>query len=300
LISPSSRRRQTGSARVLAVLLLAVVMFVAGAATTWWYFQSHGVTIAKAPAPPADFGPLTPPTTAAAAPATEPTAPPVTEGAPPATEPPVKTAPPVKKPVRPPVTVPGPSAAVADLLGQAEAAVAAKRFADAAELYQRALKLDPSNEAARAGAARVAKLAAARSFVLGTTVVESLRAVGKDLDGFDTSGVGVKRAPRVEGTVELVMQPPSVEEGKPYAVMVFLKNDGKKAIEVDDVKVSMIVDGQRSTRPVPPRTRQVPPQQRVLIEELPGVWKAGVGDWAVEAVVTAKNQDVYKNRLTWK
>ncbi len=139
-----------------------------------------------------------------------------------------------------------------------------------------------------------------RSFVLGTTVVESLRAVGRDLQGFDTSGVGVKRAPKVEGAVEIVMQPPRVKVGDPYSVMVFLKNEGKKSIEVDEMKVSMIVDGKWTTRPLPPKVKQIAPRQRVLLEELPGVWRDAVSDWAVEAVVTSKNQDVYRNRLTWK
>jgi hypothetical protein len=110
----------------------------------------------------------------------------------------------------------------------------------------------------------------------------------------------VKRAPKVEGLLDLVMQPEKVKAGEPYAVLVFLKNDGKKAIEVDEMKVSMIVDGKWSTRPIPPKVKQVPAKQRVLLEELPGIWKGGVNDWAVEAVVTSKNQDVYRNRLTWK
>ena len=49
-----------------------------------------------------------------------------------------------------------------------------------------------------------------------------------------------------------------------------------------------------------PRRRQVAPKQRVLLEELPGSGRPASSDWAVEAVVTSKNQDVYRNRLTWK
>ena len=141
---------------------------------------------------------------------------------------------------------------------------------------------------------------AGRNFVLGTTVVESLRSVGRDLQGFESADVGVKRAPKVEGLLDLVILPATPKAGDPYSVQVFLKNDGKKAIEVDEMKVSMIVDGQWSTRPIPPKVKQVPAKQRVLLEELPGIWKGGVNDWAVEAVVTSKNQDVYRNRLTWK
>lgn len=305
--SPSSRRpSQSGSARPLLILFLAVLSFAAGAATMWWYLTEAPVTPTGAakstPAP--DFGPLTPPTLTPvpeAQPSPEAPAAAAAEQPPPATAAGAAKAPPGRRAAaKPPVATPAPVVPVAQLLSQAESAETAKRFTDAADLYDRALKLDPRNEAARAGRARVSAPGTSRSFVLGTTVVESLRTVGRDLAGFDTSGVGVKRAPKVEGQIELVMQPPRVKAGDAYAVMVFLKNDGKKSIEVDEMKVSMIVDGAWSTRPLPPKAKQVAPKQRVLLEELPGIWKAGVNDWAVEAVVTSKNQDVYRNRLTWK
>jgi hypothetical protein len=96
------------------------------------------------------------------------------------------------------------------------------------------------------------------------------------------------------------MEPARLKAGDGYVVKIFLKNGGKKGIEVDEMKVSMIVDGKWSTRPLPPKARQVAPQQRVMLAELPGIWRAGAGDWAVEAVVTSKGQDVYRNRLTWQ
>ena len=267
--SPSSRRSEAGSARAILVFLLAVVMFAAGAATSWWYLTQGGITTAAvtpSPSPSADFGPLTP-STLAGTPDTQPTAAPGTETAAPA--PPVTTAagaagpaPSTRRPVRPPlVATPAPVAPAPPVAAQ---------------------------------------VGGSRSFVLGTTVVESLRSVGRDLQGFESADVGVKRAPKVEGLLDIVMQPEKVKAGDPYAVQVFLKNEGKKAIEVDEMKVSMIVDGKWSTRPLPAKVKQVPPKQRVLLEELPGIWKGGVGDWAVEAVVTSKNQDVYRNRLTWK
>jgi hypothetical protein len=244
-------------------------MFAAGAATMWWYLTQGGVQTggATTPSPAPDFGPLTPSTLAGAPAQPSPAAPAAETEAAPATVPPATAvggagAPRPRRAARPPaVAIPAPVAPTPPVPAQA---------------------------------------ATGRSFVLGTTVVESLRSVGRDLQGFETSGVGVKRAPKVEGMVELVMQPARVKAGDPYTVLVFLKNDGKKAIEVDEMKVSMIVDGKWSTRPLPAKVKQVPPKQRVLLEELPGIWKAGVSDWAVEAVVTSKNQDVYRNRLTWK
>lgn len=302
--SSSARRAESGSASPIVILFLAVVFFAAGVAATWWYLSRPVVTTTSVPTPAPDFGPLTPgtlaPTPDAVATADAVTA----EAAPALPVPPAgkagpAVAPPARRAAKPRVVAPA-VPQVPQLLRQAEAASAAKRFAEAAELYDRALQIEPKNEAARAGIARIAAMGARRSFVLGTTVVESLRAVGRDLDGFDTSGIGVKRAPKIEGQIELMMQPPTVEAGRPYAVMVFLKNDGKKPIEVDEMKVSMIVNGKWSTRPLPPKVKQVRPKQRVLLEELPGIWRPGVNDWAVEAVVTSKNQDVYRNRLTWK
>jgi hypothetical protein len=143
-------------------------------------------------------------------------------------------------------------------------------------------------------------MGANRRFVLGTTTVESLRSAKHGLDGFDTKGVEVKRAPAVDGHLELMMEPPKVKPGDPFAVKVFLHNDGKKPIEVDDLKVSMLVDGKRSTRPLAPKVKEVAPRDRGLIEELPGIWKAGLNEWEVEVAVTSKAQDVYRNRLSWK
>jgi len=304
--SPSSRRSEFGSARAFLLALLAVLLFVAGGIATWWYLTQRVSTASLAPTPPPNFGPLTP---SPLAPSPEalpsPTEPSPEAGTAPAGLPPSTTlagpagAAPVRRAARPPVAAPAPP--VTQMLKDAESASASKRYADAADLYERVLKVDPGNEKALAGRTRIVSMGASRQFVLGTTVVESRHVVGaRDLQGFDASGIAVKRAPKVEGSLELVMEPPRVKPGEPYAVKVFLKNDGRKPIEVGDMKVSMIVDGKSSSRPLPPKARQVGPQQRALLEELPGIWRAGVNDWAVEAVVTSKTQDVYRNRLTWK
>jgi len=263
-----SRRTQEGAASPMAVLLVALLSFAAGVAVTWWYLsqQMAAATATTAPTPAPDFGPLTP-------------------GAAPSTPEPVTS----------------PEVAVADAVPPAaEVAPPPAAKAGGTKAAAPPPRRVPKPPVATPVPAPPPVAPAMRSFVLGTTVVESLRSVGRDLDGFETSGIGVKRAPKVEGQLELVMQPAAVEAGKPYTVMVYLKNDGKKAIEVEEMKVSMIVDGKWSTRPLPPKAKQVRPKQRVLLEELPGVWRTGLNDWAVEAVVTSKNQDVYRNRLTWK
>jgi len=268
--SPSGRPSEQGSARPILVLLLAIVMFGAGAATSWWWLTQRPRTPVAVATPPPDFGPLTPsPVGASAAPA--------------------------------PSEAPPPSPEVAQAEPAPPSTVASGRSAGSSSRgTARAVPATLPPPIVPPGKALPVPGRGTRSFVLGTTDVQSLRAAGHDLDGFDTDGVGVKRAPKVEGTIELVVEPAQVKAGEPYAVKVFLKNDGRKPIDVGDVKVSMIVDGKSSTRPIPPRARQVAPQQRALLEELPGVWRGDVSDWAVEAVVTSKQHDVYRNRLTWK
>jgi hypothetical protein len=264
--SRTSRRTQEGSASPFAILVLVLLSFAAGVAVTWWYLTRGVVTTTSAPSPAPDFSPLTPGVAEASpepVPSAEASAPAVADAT-------------ATLPAAPPVAKKGATGPPAKKAAKPPAVV---------PVAPPAPPVGPP---------------ATRSFVLGTSVGESLRSVGRDLDGFDTSGIGVKRAPKVEGSLELVMQPAAVEAGKPYSVMVYLKNDGKKAIDVEEMKVSMIVDGKWSTRPLPPKARQVKPKQRVLLEELPGVWRPGVSDWAVEAVVTSKIQDVYRNRLTWK
>ncbi|HUG55389.1 MAG TPA: hypothetical protein VMR21_17410 [Vicinamibacteria bacterium] len=295
MIPPSSRRGETGAANAVVLVLLAVLIFGAGVMAAWWWLGRRAATPVAAASPAADFGPLTPSPAGPEAEAGPSAAPSPLVADAGATQRPPR---PGRRVTRPPVA---PGATAGQLLSQAESAASEKRYADAADLYERALQVDPKNQAALSGRARIAAMGAGRRFVLGQTVVESLKPVGRDLDGFDIgSGVGVKRAPRVEGQLELVMEPAGVTPGSPYAVKVFLRNEGKKSIDVDELKVSMIVDGKWSTRPLPPKVKQVAPRQRVLIEELPGIWRAGVNDWAVEAVLTSKVQDVYRNRLTWK
>ena len=141
---------------------------------------------------------------------------------------------------------------------------------------------------------------AARPFVLGTSAVESLKEAGPDLPGFDTTGIGVKRAPEVPGRIAFEVSPARVRGGDRYAVKVFLINDGKKAIAIQEMKVALTTDGKRAARNLPPRARQIAPRQRALVAELPGVWKEGLASWALEVVVTSKRQDQYRNILDWK
>src|SRR5688572_11282814 len=161
----------------------------------------------------------------------------------------------------------------------------------------------PSPAATAPAAAATAPAApppAGRPFVLGTTVVESLKPTTPEVPGFEPSGLGVKRAPEVPGRVDFEVNPSAVKAGDAYAVKVYLVNDGGKPIAIDGLSVAMVADGKRSARAMPPRARNVAPKERALLAELPGVWQDGLGTWALEVAITSKRQDRYSNTLNWK
>jgi hypothetical protein len=141
---------------------------------------------------------------------------------------------------------------------------------------------------------------APRRFVLGTTSIESLKPVERNIKGFEAGGVGVKRAPEVNGRVELEMNPPHVRPGVDYIVKVYLANDGDKDIPVQDVQVKIQDDARSSSKTAPPRARNVKPRQRALLHEIEGVWRESSRSWAMDVVVTSSRQDVYRNRLRWE
>jgi hypothetical protein len=139
-----------------------------------------------------------------------------------------------------------------------------------------------------------------RRFVLGTTSIESLKPVGRDLKGFEPGGVGVKRAPEVNGRVELEMDPPQVRPGVDFTVKVYLANDGDRDIPVQEVKVVTLENGKSASRTTPSRARTVKPKQRALLHEVEGVWRESARSWAMDVVVTSSRQDVYRNSLRWE
>jgi hypothetical protein len=139
-----------------------------------------------------------------------------------------------------------------------------------------------------------------RRFVLGATTVESLKPVARTMPGFDASGVGVKRAPQVNGRVVLEMDPPQVRPGVDFVVRVYLANDGDQDIPVQGLTLVTLEDGKRTSRTPAPAARTVKPKQRALVHEMSGVWREAARTWSMEATVTSSKQDVYKNRLSWE
>jgi hypothetical protein len=155
-------------------------------------------------------------------------------------------------------------------------------------------------DSSRPGPAAAPPTPAPRRFLMGTTSIESLKPVGREIKGFESGGVGVKRAPEVNGRVELEVDPPQVRPGVDYTVKVYLANDGSRDIPVREVKVQTVENGKSASRNLTPRTRSVKPRQRVLLDEVSGVWREAAHSWAMDVVVTSGRQDVYRNSLRWE
>jgi hypothetical protein len=264
MASPRRDPSSSGAGRPVVFVVLALVMFVAGAAAMYfWMNEGSGpssVSIAPSPSP---------------------------------LEPSLLPASPTPEPS----VAPSPVAPSAPPASPASSRAAARHGAPASP---QVAQIEPDSAATRAGRPRLPGTIGGRRFVLGTTSVENLKPVARELEGFEPGGVGVKRAPQVDGQLELVMEPAPVSPGDPYAVRVYLSNGGTRPIRVDELRVAMVVDGVSSVRPLPPKVKEVRPSQRALLEELPGIWKDGVQSWEVEVSVTSKGQDIYRNRLVWK
>jgi hypothetical protein len=190
------------------------------------------------------------------------------------------------------------------LLGQAEAALGARQYDAAVGHLDGALRLEPGNARAtslRADAVRRRDLAR-RRFAAGQTAVQSGKAQkASDLAGFDTGDADLRKAPDFLGRVEFEMSPASgIEAGDAWTLRVYVVNEGKKPIRIQGVTVGTTVNGSGTGGPVPPRAREVAPQQRALVAETTGSWREGTTAWAAEATVTAGKGESLRNTLTWR
>jgi hypothetical protein len=208
--------------------------------------------------------------------------------------------PPTAAPTAPPVNPAQQTAvAVANLMSQARAASDAKNYDAAVSMYDEVLKLDPRNAAAATArtAAISARTAARRTFVAGRTVVSTEQKSKGGLSGFD--GADVVQKSDFSGRLEFAMNPPNAKPGDSYRLTVALVNDGKKSIKISGMTYTITVNGTKTGNPVMPKVKEVGPSQRVVLEELPGVFPEATA-WVAEVLVTANKGDSLKNQLTWK
>lgn len=272
--APGDKPASRGFLSSLGTLVLALMLVAFG---FWAGRTFETIWPSNAPAPPASVAVATLPASPLAT--TAPSA-----SATPSAEPP-----------------PAPSAPPETTAGEVVAADPARRPAARRGGSRRApAGSQPAGVAPAPEPVPVAPLLPGRPFVFGAGLVESLKTTAPEVPGFETSGVGVKRAPEVPGRVDFEVSPKSVKPGDRYAVKVFLVNDGGKDIAIDALNVAMVADGKRSARAMPSKARSVAPKSRALLAELPGVWQDGVATWALEVAVTSRRQDRYTNTLNWK
>jgi hypothetical protein len=142
---------------------------------------------------------------------------------------------------------------------------------------------------------------AVRTFVNGATRIEGEDGPYPDTPtGFDAGGVAVKRAPKVDGRIEFDVQPAQIKAGDPYLVRIYLRNEGKKAIKVKQLRMASSLNGSRSEAALTPRIKEVPAGSVGLMAEAPSVWKKDVTSWSIEVTVKSGHGEVYRNSVTWK
>ena len=211
------------------------------------------------------------------------------------------------------------AAKVNELLTRADDAMGKSQFDTAIQLYDEALKLDPTSTRAGSGktnaiGARAVVQAAsagglrgsARAFVPGKTQAQSVEtSAGNAPPGFEeTAGVTVKRgsaAAELPGKIQFEIKPEAVKAGDQYSVSIWLLNEGAASISVKSMAVTIVKNGGRAGGPVQPQTKEVAPRQKaLLLSTPPDIWKEGTDSWQMDAQVTTARGETYKNTLSWK
>jgi tetratricopeptide (TPR) repeat protein len=204
-------------------------------------------------------------------------------------------------------------------LGQADAALSAQKYDDALKLYEDVLKVDPQNQRATLGrtsavgaravsqaAASGASRAAVKAFVSGKTTAQGAEISSGPLPpGFEAiPGVEVRKgtqAAGLPGKITFTVEPENPKPGDRFTVRVFLLNEGTAPIPLRDMRVTTRVNGRAASGPpLPPLAKEVAPQQKALLRELPDFWKEDITSWSVEVSVSTARGDRYTNQLSWK
>ena len=196
-------------------------------------------------------------------------------------------------------------ARVADLVGQAESALAESRLAEATARFDEALALDPDHAAARLEKARATTTALGlkRTFVPDLSSADGAEGRVKAMEDFEVDDLDVRRAAHIPGATEIEGAPARIKPGDTYTVRIYLRNLSKKkkrVIKIGALNVRRVVNGRDQTLPIPPNALEVPPKTRVLLATVTGPWEDEVTSWTLEVKVLSEGGDIYENRLLWR
>jgi hypothetical protein len=202
------------------------------------------------------------------------------------------------------------AAEMAGLLAEADAALADHASELAGSLYDQVLAIDPGNERARAGRARVvdalarpAAPAAHGRFVAGQTRLDAPAGTAAPA-GFDgAAGLGVRKIEQAQAPASKIyfeVSPSTVSPGDRYVVKVSLVNEGAAAVDVAAMTVATTVNGHRTGGALDPRVRRVAPGERGLLLETGDVWRAETATWNMTVTVRTSRGESYTNQLTWE
>ncbi len=337
---PTARKKRSGSRGGVFVLVgLVVLTVLAGLGWVGWRYVRPRLLAQVVPAPPTTLAqaatsrpvdatpatqpealgpeepettPVTPGTepTPEAVPTSTPTATPVPRATPTPTP---RATPTPSRPAPPTTTAPaGPSAEaqraqqeaqIQSLLAQAESALAARQYEVAIGHVDGVLRLDATN--ARATALRIdatrRRDLLRRRFVTGRTAVQTEKAQGGGLAGFDTGGADVRRAPDFQGRIEFEMSPASgIDAGAAWTLRIFVVNEGEKDIRVRGLTITTRINGTGNPASLPVAAREIAPQQRALVGETSGTWRDDTTSWSSEVQVTANRGDSLRCTLSWR
>ncbi len=203
---------------------------------------------------------------------------------------------------------------VTALLEQADGALSARKYDDAAALYDQALALDPHNARASLGrtgalAARAAQsgpAAPAHAFVSGQTVAKAAgtRTAGSLPPGFeDSPEASVRRGSQgadMAGKIQFEVSPTLVKPGERYTLRIALLNEGSAPIQIARLTVTTAINGRKSSGPVTPSAKEIAPQQRAVLHTVSDLWSDEITAWSMEIAVDTARGERYTNQLNWK
>ena len=93
--------------------------------------------------------------------------------------------------------------------------------------------------------------------------------------------------------------PSEVRAREPFLVRLHLFNQGRRAVRIRDVEVTIVEAGQKRTAPVAVLQEEVPSHDGALLTEYSGVWSSA-GSWALEAVVMVHEDERVHSRLSFE